>query len=70
MPFAALVVVAHLTGAANAATAAAAVACFWLRAAHYLLYVLGVPFGRTLAFAGSWLSMVCIFLQILTAVSA
>jgi uncharacterized MAPEG superfamily protein len=65
-PFAALVVVAHLSGAANAATAAAAVTYFWARVAHYLLYVAGVPFGRTVTFAISWAAMVCIFWHIVT----
>jgi len=61
IPFAALVIVADLTGAANAATAAAAMAYFWARFAHYILYTAGVPFGRTTAFAVSWASMASIF---------
>ncbi len=63
-PFAALVVVAHLAGAANEATAAAAVVYFWARLAHYGLFVAGVPFGRTLTFAAGWLAMACILWQI------
>ncbi len=66
-PFAALVVVAHLMGAANEATAAATVAYFWTRVAHYGLYAAGVPFGRTITFAIGWLAMACIFWQIVTA---
>lgn len=66
-PFAAVVIVAHLAGAANGATAAAAVAYFWLRVAHYFLYILNVPFGRTLTFAGGWLATLCILYQILFA---
>ncbi len=66
-PFAALVVVAHLSGAANAATAAAAITYFWARLAHYGLYVAGVPFGRTVTFAIGWLAMACILWQIVTA---
>jgi uncharacterized MAPEG superfamily protein len=65
-PFAALVIVAQLAGAANAATAAAAIAYFWARVAHYLLYVSGLPYGRTLSFAVGWAAMVCIFWQIVT----
>lgn len=64
VPFAALVVVAHLLGQSNAATAAAATTFFWARVAHYLLYVAGVPFGRTITFAICWLAMLCIFWQI------
>lgn len=65
-PFAAVVIVAHLTGAANAATAAAAIAYFWARLAHYILYTANVPFGRTTMFAIGWLAIVCILWQILT----
>jgi uncharacterized MAPEG superfamily protein len=68
-PFAALVIVAHLTGAANAATAAAAIVYFWARVAHFGLYVAGVPFGRTTAFAVGWAAMACIFWQIVTKVA-
>ncbi len=63
-PFAALVIVAHLAGAANASTATAAIVYFWARVAHYLLYISGVPFGRTLSFAVGWLAMLWIFWQI------
>lgn len=66
VPFAALVVAAQLTGAANEATAAAAITFFWARVAHYLLYVGNVPFGRTTCFAISWAAMLCIFWQIVT----
>jgi uncharacterized MAPEG superfamily protein len=67
-PFAALVIVAHLTGAANAATAAAAITYFWARVAHFGLYTAGVPFGRTICFAVGWAAMACIFWQIVTKV--
>jgi len=67
VPFAALVIVAHLTGVSNEATAAAAVAYFWLRVAHAAVYILNVPFGRTLTFAGSWLAQLCILYHVLVA---
>lgn len=63
-PFAALVIVAQLTHSANASTAMAAIIYFWARVAHYLLYISGVPFGRTLSFAVGWLAMLWIFWQI------
>ena len=66
-PFAALVVVAHLSGAANEASAIAAITYFWARLAHYVLYLAGVPFGRTISFAVGWFAMACIFWQIVTA---
>ncbi|MDH3230662.1 MAG: MAPEG family protein [Alphaproteobacteria bacterium] len=64
--FAALVLVAHLTGAANAATAAAAITYFVARLVHYPVYVAGIPLMRTLMFAVGWLAQVCIFYQIVT----
>ncbi len=70
VPFAVLVIVAHLAGAANEATAAAAVAFFWARLAHFVLYTAGVPFGRTITFAIGWLAAICIFWQIVTAGAA
>ena len=65
VPFAVLVMVAHLTNATNEVTASAATAYFWLRLAHYGVYAAGVPFGRTLTFAGSWVAQICILYQIL-----
>ncbi len=65
-PFAAVVLVAHVAGAANEATAAASIAFFLARVAHYLLYILAVPFGRTLSFAVGWLAILCIFWQIVS----
>ena len=64
-PFAALVIVAHLAEATNEATASAAIAYFWLRAAHYVVFTANIPFVRTLTFAGSWLAQACILYQIL-----
>lgn len=63
-PFAALIVVAHLAGISNDATVSAAIAYFWLRVAHYVIYMFGVPVARTLTFAGGWLAQLCILYQI------
>jgi uncharacterized MAPEG superfamily protein len=65
-PFAAVVIVAQLTQAANATTAVWAVIYLWARVVHYVGYVAGVPFVRTLAFAAGWLATMIIFLQIVT----
>ena len=64
--FAALVLVAHMTGDANAATAAASVTYLIARLVHYPVYIAGIPYLRTLAFTVGWLSQVCIFFQIVT----
>ena len=65
IPFAALVMIANLANVTNPATVSAAIAYFWFRLAYYLAYVSGVPFSRTLTFAGSWLAQLCILYQIL-----
>jgi uncharacterized MAPEG superfamily protein len=49
-PFAILVLVAHVSGHANATTALGATLFFWGRVAHLLVYVLGITVVRTLAF--------------------
>lgn len=64
-PFAALVIVAHLTQTANETTALAAMVFFWARVAHFAVYALGIPFGRTAAFAVGWLAVITIAVQIL-----
>jgi len=56
-PFAALVIVAHLTGKLNEMTAFWAVSFFWLRVAHAVVYWLGLPYIRTLVFT---LGFVCV----------
>ena len=66
IPFAAIVIVAHITQISNEATASAATAYFWLRAIHYLFYTFGISYIRTLAFIGSWLAQICIVYQILS----
>ena len=65
IPFASLVIIANLSNVTNEATVSATIAYFWLRLAHYTAYVSGLPFGRTLTFAGSWLAQLCILYQVL-----
>ena len=66
MPFAAVVIVAHLTQTANGTTAAASVTYFWARVAHYVGYISGLPFVRTLTFAIGWIATLVIFLVIVS----
>lgn len=67
VPFAILLLVAHSMNLSNEATVSSATAYFWLRLAHYVVYTLGIPFGRTLTFAGAWLATLCIAYQVLMA---
>jgi uncharacterized MAPEG superfamily protein len=63
-PFAALVLVAHVTGKANAATAVCSAAFFWLRVAHATVYLLGIPYLRTILFTLGFLAVAGIFWQL------
>ena len=49
--FAPLALAVHLAEVGNTATGAAAMSYFFARLAHYLVYTLGVPGLRTVAFA-------------------
>ena len=59
-PFAALVIVAHISGKADSA-AFWAMTFFWARLVHAIVYWLGVPFVRTLAFVAGWSSVLALF---------
>ncbi len=60
-PFAALVIVVHLAGKANAMTAFWAMAFFWLRLAHAVVYLLGIPYLRTVLFTLGYVAVAGIF---------
>jgi uncharacterized MAPEG superfamily protein len=64
-PFAALVLIAHVSGKANAATAFCSASFFWLRAAHAVVYLLAIPYLRTLLFTLGFFAVVGIFWQLL-----
>jgi uncharacterized MAPEG superfamily protein len=64
-PFAALVVVAHLTGKADAMTAFWAMSFFWLRLLHAVVYLLGIPYIRTIVFTLGFVAIVGIFWEII-----
>ena len=63
-PFAALVLVAQVSGKTNAMTALWAAAFFWLRVTHAIVYLLGVPYVRTLVFTLGWISVSGIFWEV------
>ena len=64
-PFAALVIVAHLTGKANAMTAFWATGFFWLRLAHAAIFLLAVPYLRTVIFTLGFVAVAGIFWEII-----
>ncbi|MFQ5348300.1 MAG: MAPEG family protein [Rhodothalassiaceae bacterium] len=55
-PFAVAVLIAHALGVSDPAVGTAAVVFFWARVAHWLVYTLGIPVVRTLAFAVAWIA--------------
>jgi uncharacterized MAPEG superfamily protein len=58
--FATLVLIAAVAGKANATTAMGAMIFFWARLAYAVIYLIGIPWLRTLAWAVSVIGMVMI----------
>ena len=63
--FAALVLVAHIAGKANATAVLGAQLFFWARVAYAVIYLAGIPMVRTAVWAVSIVGLVLIFLQLL-----
>jgi uncharacterized MAPEG superfamily protein len=59
------VLVAHVTQKANAMTALWAALFFWMRLAHAVVYLLGVPYVRTLVFTAAWVGVAGVAWEIL-----
>ncbi|MBI3700698.1 MAG: MAPEG family protein [Afipia sp.] len=64
-PFAALVVVAQLAGKANAMTAFWAMSFFWLRLLHAVVYLLAIPYIRTILFTLGFICVAGIFWEVI-----
>ncbi len=62
--FAALVLAAQAAGLANETTALGALLFFWGRVAYAVIYLAGIPWLRTGAWAVSMVGLVLIFLQL------
>jgi len=67
--FASLILVAHVAGVSNMITLFAAGTYFWARIAHYLIYGLGIPVLRTVAFVVGWIAQLTLMWQILNSAS-
>lgn len=63
--FAIVVLVAHVAGKANETTALGATLFIWARLAYALIYVMGVPWLRTAAWAVSLAGILLIFSQLI-----
>ena len=66
VPFAALVLLAQISGQASAATAFGAALFFWARLGHAIVHIAGVPWARTIAFAVAWVGNLIIFWEVVT----
>jgi uncharacterized MAPEG superfamily protein len=62
--FIALVLIAQIAGRTNGATLLGAQLFFWGRLAHWIIYLIGIPWLRTLAWVVSVIGMVMIFLEL------
>ncbi len=62
--FIALVLTAHVAGLVNGTVILGAQLFFWARLVHFFIYVAGIPWARTLAWAVSVVGLVLIFLQL------
>jgi len=63
--FAIVVIVAQITGRANATTALGATLFFWGRVAHAIVYLAGIPWVRTAVWAVSLAGIVMVGSQLL-----
>ena len=63
-PFAALVLIAHVAGKANAMTAFWCMAFFWFRLIHAVVYLLAVPYVRTLVFTLGFVAIAGVFWEV------
>lgn len=64
--FATLVLVASALGISGSALATAAMLYFWARVAHAIVYVLGLPWLRTLAFTAGFIAQMWVAWMIFT----
>jgi uncharacterized MAPEG superfamily protein len=62
--FIALVLIAHITGKEHGVTLLGAHLFFWGRLAHWLIYLAGIPWLRTLAWVVSVVGLILIFVQL------
>jgi uncharacterized MAPEG superfamily protein len=62
--FIVLILVAQIAGKTNATTLLGAELFFWGRLVHWLIYLAGIPWLRTLAWLVSVIGLILIFLQL------
>ena len=63
--FAPIVLTAHVLGISNSTTKMAVVVYFFMRLAHFVVYMAGIPAARTVTFTAGWLAQIAIIASIL-----
>lgn len=63
--FAPAAIAVHVAGLGNSLTATACALYFFSRLAHFIVYTLGIPGLRTLAFFGGWAGIAILVLRLL-----
>jgi uncharacterized MAPEG superfamily protein len=63
--FATLVLIANAVNVTNDTTVLACQIYFWARLVHYFVYMFGIPWVRTLAFAAGFLCQLTLVMQII-----
>ncbi len=69
LPFAVVIVIAHLAGVSNGVTVWGSILFFWIRIAHAVWMIGGFPVlpGRPLIFSAGWLCILAIAVSLLLA---
>jgi uncharacterized MAPEG superfamily protein len=65
-PFAALVLIIHVTAQQNSTTAFLVMAFFWLRVIHAIVYLAAIPYVRTGVFTLGFICVLGLFWQAVT----
>jgi uncharacterized MAPEG superfamily protein len=64
-PFAALVVLVQLAGKNDSMTAFWTISFFWLRVVHAVVYLVGIPFIRTIVFVLGYVCVIGLFAELM-----
>jgi uncharacterized MAPEG superfamily protein len=64
-PFAALVLIAQVTGQANESTAMWAMVFFWSRVGHAIVHILGIPYIRSVFFLIGVAAVMMLFVEVI-----
>ena len=70
VPFAAIVLIAHVAEISNTMTVMWSAVFFYSRLGHAVIYWTGIPYVRTLAFAVGFAATLGVFFEVITAVPA